>query len=728
VASNIAAAINACNSSYPAVGVTANYTSGNTFTVTSPAAGPFLTESGSNLAGLFSWGTVVAGTAGSNSCGSSTSGTFATSNNTTTLASNLAAAIALCPAAAGVTATSTGAVVTVTARAAGSSGSSIALGKTLANFTWSGADLSGGTDGTTDATHFAYWSGAAAASTTQLAANLATAINANSTLKTVVAANSSGNAVTVAALTPGTAGNSYGSTASLTGFAWGGGTLSGGAAGAAVQPNMYPATYSSSSTASCSDFAVYPTGTAGATGGASIVAFDDLYAGTGSCIAAGASPPAYWAYNTGGMATTSPVLSPDGTQVAFVQGSGTTASLVLLKWAANNGTPTLPATPTAATLSTYRSCTAPCMVTLGFSGGHTDTYSAPFYNYDGDVVYVGDDNGSLHQFTGVFYGTPAEVTTSPWPVNLGSKQLSSPVYDFGTGNVIVGDFGGVLHSVTASSGAVYGTTVSVGDVIADAPLVDGGSEKVYAFVTTGSAAGVNGDNAVLELQTDFTTLTTPSAAKFEPVGTGGTGYYLYAGTFDNVYYSSANSTGSIYVVGNTGVTTGANLYRIPISASVMTAPVTAVSGLTFSGSGAYPWPSPVTEFCNNGASACVASATATTTGNDYVFFSVNRGNVGGCATGAGNGCVLSYNVSNPAAVAISNTGLNVTTPGTNGCWATSGLVVDNSSTLAGASQTYFIGLGSNAAGGPTGSTKTSIQCSAGTATTIGATQASQLNP
>src|ERR1019366_2142834 len=126
----------------------------------------------------------------------------------------------------------------------------------------------------------------------------------------------------------------------------------------------------------------------------------------------------------------------------------------------------------------------------------------------------------------------------------------------------------------------------------------------------------------------------------------------------------------------------------------------------------------VTEFCNNGTSGCVASATATTAGSDYIFFSVNRGNVGGCTSTAGNGCVLSYNVSNPAAVAISGTGLNVTTPsGGDGCWATSGMVVDNSSTLAGASQTYFIGLGTNLAGGSTG--PTSSKCITGTATTIG---------
>ncbi len=59
-AANIAAAINACNSSYPAVGVTASYTSGSTFTVSSVAGGPYLAVGASNNTGLFSWGTVTA--------------------------------------------------------------------------------------------------------------------------------------------------------------------------------------------------------------------------------------------------------------------------------------------------------------------------------------------------------------------------------------------------------------------------------------------------------------------------------------------------------------------------------------------------------------------------------------------------------------------------------------------------------------------------------------------
>ena len=462
-------------------------------------------------------------------------------------------------------------------------------------------------------------------------------------------------------------------------------------------------------------------GTAGATGAATIVAFSNLY--TGGCP--GTVPSAYWAYNTGGMATTSPVPSLDGTQVVFVQVSGTTASLVLLKWAAGSGTPTLPVTPAAATPATYRGCTAPCAVTLAFSGAPNDTFSAPYYDYASDTAFVGDDSGKLHKFTGLFRGTPAEAG-SPWPVTLGASKLSLPIYDGVTGNVIVGDFAGgalgALHSVTASTGTVHGTASTGGDAIADAPLVDSSAGKLYAFVTT-----IAGNNAVYELSTNFTDNT---GAAIQQVGTGGAGYYLYHGIFDNVYYSSAAHTGNLYAVGNTGVTTGANLYKIPITNSVMGAPLAVASGLSFTGAGATPpWPSTLNEFCNNGLSACTTNGTQTTAGTDYIFFSVYRGTGAGCTNTAGNGCVLSYNVSNPAAVSRSGSGLNVTTPGGNGCWPTGGIVIDNSvpvGTLAGASQTYFIGLGSNLAGGSTGAT--SGNCAGGAAGTMSATQALQASP
>jgi len=373
------------------------------------------------------------------------------------------------------------------------------------------------------------------------------------------------------------------------------------------------------------------------------------------------------------------------------------------------------------------------MTTVAFTNGKNDTLSAPFYDFAGsdDVLYVGDDSGNLHQFTGVFVGNPAEAS-SPWPVNLGAHKLSSPVYDSNSGRVIVGDLGGTLHSVTAT-GTVF-TAPGLGDAIADAPMVDGSSGILFAFVTTSGSYSETGLNAVYEFSTGFTTFGFPGV---EPVGTGGAGYYLYAGDFDNVYYESTSPpSGSLYVVGNTGNTNaaGGTLYRIPIVSGGMSPTVTvaAVSGTTD-----HPWPSPATEFCNNGASPCAVSTglpncpsgvTCTSAGTDYLFFSVYRGIVASCSNAAGHGCILSYKISNPSSVSHSGNGLDVTTPGTPGCWATGGILPDNSATTTGASQIYFVNLNGAAAGGAGGGTPTSTNCAAGAGPTIQATQAQQSSP
>jgi hypothetical protein len=79
--------------------------------------------------------------------------------------------------------------------------------------------------------------------------------------------------------------------------------------------------------------------------------------------------------------------------------------------------------------------------------------------------------------------------------------------------------------------------------------------------------------------------------------------------------------------------------------------------------------------------------------------------------------------------ALSGSGLNVTTPGTNGRWATGGLVIDNSASgTTGARQIYFINLDGAAAGNLNGATPASSNCTAGAGPTIDATQASQSNP
>ena len=821
VASNLEAAImsTSCQTTYP-VGVTASYASGNTFTVTNPTPGPFLTVNATNNTGIFSWATVTGGNAGSNSCTSSTAGTYATSSSTTTLAGNLAAAINLCPAAVGVTASSSTKTVTLTAITAGTAGNSIGLTpstagffawaggtltggtgtntgtdfavdgvladdatnlaaaitrnisttvltatssagvvtvtaatpgtgadtiattETLSNFAWQGTTLGAGTAGTNGTTSgtaspptFAYWTGTTYDAASVVASNITTAVNANSTASAVItaAANSpSSGDVTFTAKTAGAAGNSY--SASVTDFSALTGAVSfDGGAIPTVQPNAYPAKYGASlTTASCAnDFVVYPAGQAGGTGAANIIAYNNIYVGTGACETS--NPTVYWAYNagTGHAVTNSPIISADGTQVAFMQSNGANASLVLLKWKSATSSITSPAAITSETTSTYRACTAPCMVVIPLEDGDDDSISAPFYDYaSDDALYVGDDSGLLHQFKGVFFGTPEETVTTSWPVTLDAGyKISSPIYDPTSGYVFVGDLDGTLHSVgTGNAGTTTGVihgTANIGDAIADAPLVDSNKGAVFAFVTTSGSYSEPGANALYGFSTAFTDLVAvgqPGAPGVVPLGTGGTGYYLYAGMFDNVWFESSTDSGNLYVAGNTGGTNTGALYKVAISGGFMTGAWSTYDAV-LTPTGAHPYPSPLSEFCNG---ACTASATETTSGTDYVFFSLNQSEVGGCTSSAGHGCILSFNVTNPSAIAISGTGLNVTTPASPGCWATGGIVVDNDATTTGASQIYLVNLDGAAAGGPNGST--SSNCAAGSAVTIDAVQAQQSNP
>ncbi len=79
----------------------------------------------------------------------------------------------------------------------------------------------------------------------------------------------------------------------------------------------------------------------------------------------------------------------------------------------------------------------------------------------------------------------------------------------------MGDFGGVFYSVGTgysgtTNGEIHGTTGSLGDAIADAPLVDSSEGTEFVFVTTnGSYLAYTGDNGVWEFVSSFTTLRQP---------------------------------------------------------------------------------------------------------------------------------------------------------------------------------------------------------------------------
>ncbi len=465
--------------------------------------------------------------------------------------------------------------------------------------------------------------------------------------------------------------------------------------GGKVGADMYPAKYGFFNTPLCTDFVVFNTSLAGSGTQATIAAFSNIYKTT--CT--GIVPTTLWAYNTGAAATavTSPVLSADGSQVAFVQSTSGIASLVLLKWKSCTGTCTVgaPVSPTPVTNANYRACPAPCMTT--FSLTNNDTNSSPYVNYSGDILYVGDDQGILHKYTGVFLGTPA-AAPAPWPVLVTDPaapargRLTSPVYDPGSGFVFVGDgrngaFTGRFHSVNASTGVVadYGTTLSQFEGILDAPLVDSSAAKEYVFtgddnfVTAGACS--SNDLCTAVWQFGSTVTLTPRVAT---VGSNDlTTDIQYDGMFDNAYFTSANPaspTGHLYVAGREPTGTGQQvLWAVSITNNVMTAGA-ATQGPTLTS--AYATGTPVAEIFN------------TTGGNhDWIFLGVtSNGSAaitsGGstCATLA-TGCVYSYNVNGLT--------LTIGTTAADGLGATggpSGIIVDNNSATSGASQIYFTPL------------------------------------
>ena len=445
----------------------------------------------------------------------------------------------------------------------------------------------------------------------------------------------------------------------------------------AIAANAFPAKYSfSTTTASCSDFIVYPTGSA--PGSATMIAYSNIY--TGTCT--GTVPTVAWAYNTGGASTLSPVLSPDGSQVAYIQVNANVASLVLLKpLLTSGGTVGSPAAATLQTAANYRTCTAPCYTTITLSGNPNDTNSSPFYVYYGtDTMYVGDNSGKVHKFTGVFSGTPAEASTGGWPVTASTQTspiLTSPVYDSGASQLLfVGDGTGYLHSVT-TTGATSQTVLTSNQMVCgtagmvDPPIVDSSTENVYIFVGYGCDTNHNSYVNRFAAGTSISATYGQNYASFANSGTSNpTSTSARTGTFDNTYYSGAGTTGNLYACVN-GV-----LYQIPMSGlSGTTNPTPSKYNTMVSTVGNGSTCSPITEFYNGT--------------QDWLFMSViANGNTTGC-TGA---CLYNFNVQGAG-----TTG-NVT-DGIAAAGGTSGISIDNSLTGAGESQIYYTTLANQTCNG-----------------------------
>jgi hypothetical protein len=443
-----------------------------------------------------------------------------------------------------------------------------------------------------------------------------------------------------------------------------------------------------------------------------IVAFNQLYSTQGSvaglCNQDG--PSVYWSYFTGtGQALTSIVLSLDGTKVAFVENAAGGATLHILKWKAGEGTgagyPVAPTTTLSAGQSWAANCPAgtSCISRIAFNGAFQDTGSTPFYDYATDNLYVGDNSGRVHKFTGVFAGAPAEVLVS-WPiiVNAGAA-LTAPIYDGVSGNIFVGDSTGRLSFIQEVGSTAGGATpcspfpclntvnlaVGAGGAIGDSPIVDGTNGTVFAFNGTDTA----NNGTILQASTALT-----GAVSFKIGGMTSPGSQIYSGAFDNTYFTSAkpNIAGHMYVCGKDSANGNRPaVYQLSFAAATatLTSVGSALTGLASAGGEAC---SSITEFDNpNGAGTGIE--------RDWIFFSIgNNANIAnpiplgsGCRADH-QGCVISINVTgNPAWPPTTVT--NAVSVPTNAAGGTSGIVIDNISTAAQTSSIYF-SLGANSTG------------------------------
>ncbi len=478
--------------------------------------------------------------------------------------------------------------------------------------------------------------------------------------------------------------------------------------GGTVPQNMYPAKFgfNINATPSCPlDYVAYGLNVAGTTGGqANMVALNNLYSGSGSPFCAGhASPTVYWAYNVSftaaGTVTTSPALSLDGSKIMFVESGGSTGPyLHVLVWnSADGGTVAASKAPTnkLAAGEGVGSCPAgtpqpSCLVSILLNTTtETITNSSPFYDYTNDIVYVGDDAGTLYKVTPVLRsGTPVVTKLTV----ASGTELTGPVYDGSSGFVFVGSTNGALYAITAASFSSVAGTLQIGDTscggglnnkLTDPPIVDSSNGWVYEYITANPTPVTGIEQA--STAGPFTTKNFVETGEGDSGCNSGTSFPTHAPAFDNNYFFGTVTSGHIWVCGRepAGVS-GAELWEIPTTgAKGSIAGVTAVANATQINEVRHAQCSPMTEILNGST--------------DFLFFGEGNGNF----LDTNFGSLYGYTISGATATAIS--GSPLTYPTANG--GTSAIVIDNVSSDVQASSIYFTTLATS-----TGTCGTTVYC------------------
>lgn len=387
--------------------------------------------------------------------------------------------------------------------------------------------------------------------------------------------------------------------------------------------------------ASCAnDFVVLPIGaTPGAGTQANLVALNNLYTGAMSsyCPNGAQTPPTtdltsatfLWSYAVGnGPIDLSPVLSFDGKKIAVVVSSNP-ATLHIVSWVAGQGTnATTGAVAPGSGGSSDISLSYTSLTVAGCTANaSTNTSSAPFVDYDNDVIYVGAANGVLYRIKSVFHGTP--TLDYCITVSAGNK-LGSPVLDVASNTVFVSDGKTVYRYNVGASSFTLASSITIGfsnTSITDAPLVDSTNQFVYVFSSRNTA---NTGAIVSQMPIN---LSSHRDARIGPATAG----IILDGMVDNNYFAGGPSTGTLYACGTqTTSSTRPGLYSIKFAANGQMNTAATMSNNQHinatTGTGPAGVCSPITEYfdgTNDRLFVGTGNATATTGANLVTEWLIN---------------------------------------------------------------------------------------------------------
>jgi hypothetical protein len=379
-----------------------------------------------------------------------------------------------------------------------------------------------------------------------------------------------------------------------------------GSGGMAIGESPAKYTFNPSEPPSCSDFVVYTIQSDPKVGSqANLVGLTNLYSGNPAGIC-GTAPTWLFSYAIGsGPSELSPVISLDGTKVAWLENSldGTgDAILHITTYVALQGTS---ATNPVAIGSGGSSDIALDYTNLPSLSGctaspSTNTDSDLYVDYPSDTGYIGADNGNLYHISGVFTSSNPTVdfctTVNAFPEGF----MSGAVYDELMGEVFVSDsqtlYAYTVGPTSYTLAASY-TYAPNGQNPGPGPMLDAFNNLIYMF-----NADTLDETSMTQLPTSLNFL----SAVFVPLGPPNTNYFpvLFYGAFDNNYLTygpayGTNPASTIYSCGTDTTNTAAqDLFAIgfnPSTGLALTTPVMSANTNVNPG-GEQGLCSPITEF------------------------------------------------------------------------------------------------------------------------------------